>query len=172
MKKVFLVLLIGVLSFGFVNFELHPIHISIAEVDYFTKKNEIQVALNIFTDDLEKAIAENGVKLSLDSSKEIDNADEYIEIYLNKYFKIYYKSEDVNKIGELVYLGKEHVEDATWMYFSYKVDSNIDEVEILNNVIVDIYDDQRNIINFNVDREIYKTMYTEKGKKLAKVALK
>lgn len=170
MKKIYLTLTIAFFCLAFKGEDLHSIHISIAEVDYFTDKKEIQVALKVFTDDLEASmVVDNKSKLNLDSPKEAKGADGFIEKYLKANFKI--DSNVENKDNGFKYLGKEYEDAATWMYFSYELDTNIKEVKILNKVVLNIYADQKNVINFRKDRELIKTTFTNKKSKSIKIDL-
>jgi hypothetical protein len=170
MKKIYLALTVAFFCLAFKGEDLHSIHISIAEVDYFTDKKEIQVALKVFTDDLEASIVDNKkLKLNLDSPKEVKNADGFIKEYLIANFKIDSNIENTNK--GFKYLGKEYEDAATWMYFSYELDTNIKELKILNKVVLNIYDDQKNVINFRKDRELVKTTFTNKKSKSIKIDL-
>lgn len=157
------------MNLGFVEYKVHPIHISIAEVDYFTDKKEIQVGLRIYTDDLEAAIRKSGVVLGLDSSKEKTDSDKYLKGFIEADFKI--TANIGNGIGEMKYIGKEYEDAATWLYFTYDVNSDIDNIKILNKVILNIYDDQKNIINFRKNRKLIKTGQTYKKAKYFKIEM-
>ena len=61
MKNIYIVIIIAFFCLAFKGGDLHSIHISISEVDYFSEKKEIQVALKIYTDDLEASIKKGGV---------------------------------------------------------------------------------------------------------------
>lgn len=149
MKQLFLIILLSIFTFGFTASE-HPIYVSVAEVDYFPKKKEIQVALKIFTDDLEAAIRKEGKRLNLDTSKEIENADVYIRKYLDNYF--YIKVNDKQDLT-MAYKGKEYVDDVTWMYFNYtNVPKKIKTLSIKNNVIIKVHPSQLNMTHFRKDR--------------------
>lgn len=160
MKKLLLssILLSSLLSFSTTNYT-HPIHISIAEVDYFSQKQEIQVALKIFTDDLESAIRKEERSVYLDTSKEVGNADSYIENYVHKHFKIKINNKENLPIS---YVGKEYIDDATWIYFSYKTTKKVKSITIKNAVIVDLHDSQRNIVHLKKDRKLIDTKHFTK----------
>jgi hypothetical protein len=154
MKQLLLILILSTFSFGFTTNENHDYFVSVAEVDYFPTKKEIQVALKIYTDDLETAIQKNGKRLYLDTSKEIKDADVYIQKYLNKNFQL----QANDKMQTLEYIGKEYVDDATWIYFKY---SNLPKkpktINIKNNVIVEVHAKQTNMTHFRKNRELVST---------------
>lgn len=160
MKQQLLILLLSVFTFGFTETNVHPIHISLAEVDYRTDKKEIQVALKIFTDDLEDAIKADGKRLYLDSSKEIKNADTYVKQYLERNFKVTVDK----KQPVLKYLGKEYIDDGTWVYFYYTgVSKRAKSISIKNTVITSLHSGQKNIMNVKKDKKLVKSKTLKKG---------
>ena len=160
MKQIFLstILLLGFSNFSTIN-DAHPIHISVAEVDYFLQKQEIQVALKVFTDDLESAIRKEVRNIYLDTSKEIDNADDYIKNYVNKHFKVKTNNKENLQIN---YIGKEYIDDATWIYFSYETTKKVKSITIQNTVIIDLHDSQRNLVHLKKDRKFIDTKHFTK----------
>jgi len=160
MKQLFLVLILSISGFGFLNIDVHPIHISIAEVDYFTDKKEIQVALKVFTDDLESAIRIDGKKLDLDSPKEVDDAGDYIKKYLAKNFKIITDK----KQPVLNYTGKEYIDDAVWIYFYYTdISKRTKSIIIQNTVVMSLHSNQNNLTHFRKNRKLLKSKNLKKN---------
>lgn len=168
MKQLFLIIMLSASAFGFSTNE-HPIYVSIAEVDYFTEKREIQVALKIFTDDLEKAIRKEGKKVNLDTPKEIKTADIYIKNYLKDKFKIKVNEKENLPIN---YVGKEYIDDATWMYFSYKTPKRVKTITIKNSVITELYPSQKNLTHLKKDRIIIDSKHFTKKCSTATFTLK
>jgi hypothetical protein len=151
MKQLFFILILSIFTFGFTTNENHDFFVSVAEVDYFPVKKEIQVAINIFTDDLELAIQKDGKRLYLDTSTELKDADTYIQKYLNKNFQL--KAND--KIQILEYIGKEYVNDATWIYFKYvNLPKKTKSITIKNSVIVAVHPKQTNMTHFRKNRTL------------------
>lgn len=168
MKQLFLIIMLSASAFGFSTNE-HPIYVSIAEVDYFTEKREIQVALKIFTDDLEKAIRKEGKKVNLDTPKEIKTADIYIKNYLKDKFNIKVNEKENLSIN---YVGKEYIDDATWMYFSYKTPKRVKTITIKNSVITELYPSQKNLTHLKKDRIIIDSKHFTKKRSTATFTLK
>jgi hypothetical protein len=151
MKQLSLILIVSTFAFGFTTTKNHDFFVSVAEVDYFPVKKEIQVALKIFTDDLETAIQKDGKRLYLDTSTEIKNADDYIKKYLDKNFQL--KTD--NNLQTLDYIGKEYNDDATWLYFKY---SNLPKkpkvITLKNTVIIAVHSKQTNMTHFRKNRTL------------------
>jgi hypothetical protein len=142
----------------------HPTHISIAEVDFFSNKKEIQVAAKVFTDDFDAAIQKISEKsMYLDTKKENPQADEWIKTYLQANFKIKINQKTVLNLN---YVGKEYIDDATWVYFSYPFAAKkIQSLEVTNTLVFDLFDDQKNVVNIRKDRKAVKTDFTTPNNK-------
>ncbi|MCB0649590.1 MAG: hypothetical protein KDC49_23140 [Saprospiraceae bacterium] len=123
----------------------HAIHISKTEINYDQAGKSLQITTHIFIDDLERAIqASGGPKLNIGSKSELANSDEEVEKYLAKRFSLQTPG------GKLkpVWLGKELSEDylAVWCYLEVENIPQVTELTIQNDVLLDLYDDQSNII--------------------------
>jgi hypothetical protein len=156
MKNIFLTLILLILAAFKAD---HPMYVSVSEVDYLTKKQEIQVALKIFTDDLERAVKVSGKPLYLDTSKEVADADEHLQTYLKQHFKVKVQK----KMLPMHYAGKEYLDGATWLYFSFSKTPKTKSIEIINDVVTEVYDEQKNLVHFRKDRTLLKSAYLSKS---------
>jgi hypothetical protein len=124
----------------------HPFHISKFDLVYNNKENTWQITGHIFIDDLENALRKQGIdKLFLCSNKETPNAQVYVERYLKQHFSI-----EINgKTTEWTFLGKETSEDlkAMWCYMEIKNTSAPQTMLIKNNVLTEVFSDQKNMIS-------------------------
>ena len=123
----------------------HDYHLSKCLIEYSVPDQAIQVSLQIFLDDLEEALRREGHdKLALCTPKEAADADTYFEQYLNKHFilKIDGESRTYN------YLGKEISEDllSLWCYLEIEGVSQIRSLGVTNDILMETYDDQQNIV--------------------------
>lgn len=124
----------------------HDIHISKCEIQYNEESESFEVATQIYLDDFQKSMSQNGIPdLQLFTSKELKDADKYIIQYLTKKLVI---TTDGNSLSG-TFIGKEQSEDllAIWCYTEYKSPSHFKQLKIKYDALMDIYDDQRNIIN-------------------------
>lgn len=130
----------------------HPIHIAISEVVYDEKSRALQITHKIFIDDLEKQIEqslEEAVKLRLNTAKEHENADYYLNAYLQKHFRI-----KVNgKEHKGLFLGKEYETDAAWLYVEIENIKSLKGITIENTILTDLYEDQNNFVHFNINKQ-------------------
>ena len=136
--------LLGNISMSVEN--IHQFHVSKCSIEYSKKDKAVQIMMQIFIDDLEDALEEQGAKdLFLGTEKESEKADEYIQKYFEQKFNL-----TINKKEKTPnYLGKETSEDmsAFWFYLEIPKVRSIKEMTIFNSILMDIFDDQKNIIN-------------------------
>ncbi len=137
----FILILLGLMSSD----SAHDFHVSRLTMDYQPEEHHFEVALHVFTDDLELALQERGApKPRLNTKSEWKDADDFIISYLNDVLRFKAHSGDYIK---LEYLGKEPSDDymATWIYFYWKLPEEKDEYYLKHRLFHEIYEDQQNI---------------------------
>lgn len=129
----------------------HDIHLSICELRFNEENASFEVAIKIFIDDLEKAIQQDGPKdLRIGTSQESAMADEAIAYYLDKHFSI-----EIDGIKlKPDFIGKEVTDDmlAVWCYIKYPGMTSGKKCLLSNNILLDIYEDQRNIMDIRMSK--------------------
>ncbi|MEL6945184.1 MAG: DUF6702 family protein, partial [Bacteroidota bacterium] len=141
-------LLLLLSSFFLPNYSVaeHDIHISKALIEYDETEQALQITLHIFLDDLEAILIEGGAptKLNLCTEKEHEQGETFVEKYLRSKFQLVVNGAS----AEYNYLGKEISEDflAAWCYVEIPNVTQLESLEIKSSILMDLYDDQRNII--------------------------
>ena len=143
----------------------HDFHISRCEINYETASGDVQISVHIFIDDLEDAIkSTNKKQVNIGTSKEIADCDLMIESYIKNKLKI----SSGNKQLSYSILGKEVTADklAVWCHFEVLGVKNIKSLHVTNTILTEIYNDQKNIVDFTVDNKkkgftIFDTKKTE-----------
>jgi len=125
----------------------HEFHVSKCLVEYKAENAEVQISMNMFIDDLETALASRGVEqLFIGTEKESQEADEYIEKYIDQVFQI-----EIDSLGMVdpFFLGKEVSEDLTsiWCYMQIPMSQPIQSLKVKNSILLETFDDQKNITN-------------------------
>ena len=141
----------------------HEFHVSKCMLEYNEKNKSLEIILHIFIDDLEEAIRQQGKdKLFIGTEKEATDANTYIMRYLNQRFEV---SVNRNKLN-YNWIGKENSDDlaAIWCYLEIENVNNIQELKIQNDVLMDIFDDQKNIISITGPEKKKGYFMFEKGK--------
>lgn len=144
MKAILILLLSSTLIFSTSFTTKHDFYVSITEIEHDKKAEALEITFIIFTDDLEKGLeAEGTEKIYLGTKKEHEKTDTYIERYLNKYFTV---STDETK-QSYKYIGKEVGINRTYLYAEVESVKDFKEIEIMNKVLINLYDGQKNIVH-------------------------
>jgi hypothetical protein len=149
--------LIYILFYSFFNpvnhdLDAHDFHISRCEINYDKRSGDLQVAAHIFLDDLEATLSKLGKRqLFLCTPKESTDGDTAIEQYINQ--KLILKVG--GKVIKLSLLGKETSKDklAVWCYLEAQGLKNLSVFDIENSILTELYNDQKNIVDFTVDKK-------------------
>ncbi|MBC3757324.1 peptidase E [Hyunsoonleella sp. SJ7] len=139
------VLFIGVTAFK----TLHKYYISVTQVEYVDKKQSVQIITRIFIDDLENVLRERydaDITLGEGNSQ---LSDMYIEKYLNNKLNIKINDKDY----QLIFIGKEIDIDIVKCYLEIENVKSIDNFEVSNKVLFDLFSDQQNIVKLNINSQ-------------------
>ena len=142
---------------------VHAFHLTKTEINFDEKNNALNITLHIFIDDLEHAVqGTNKEKLFIGTEKENKETDKAIDAYLNKKFSI----EIGNKKINTVWVGKETAYDmqAIYVYLSAEKIKNVQQMHISNNLLTEIFSDQKNIVQVNFPNKPQGYVVFDKGK--------
>ncbi|MBP6795383.1 MAG: hypothetical protein KA143_10030 [Saprospiraceae bacterium] len=145
-KLILTFILLSFLPAGISKNIFHDIHISKCEIQFNEETSAFEVATQIYLDDLQKSLTNSGVPdLHLFTDKESKDADNQIYSYLSK--KLLLEVNDKAISG--TFIGREQSEDllAIWCYIEFKSIREFNRIKIKYDVLMDIYDDQKNIVN-------------------------
>lgn len=128
-------------------FMVHPIHVTITEVDHNEKSKAIQVTTRIFIDDLELAIRKKTGDQELDLLEPGNGrtTDQLVKEYLAEVLKMKVDK----KVLKPNYIGHEVEGPAMICYIEFPNVKKFTTVEVTNKTILEIHDDQSNLINVN-----------------------
>jgi len=126
---------------------IHDIHVSKSEVDFSLESQALQISTHIYIDDLEEDIKNNlgAENLFIGTEKESDSSDYYIYLYLQDHLLFDVNEEPV----DYNFVGKELSEDllAVWVYLEIPNIQEVRSVTMQYDVLMDLYDDQKNIMS-------------------------
>lgn len=139
---------------------MHPFYISLTDMVYNETNQTIEIAQKIFWDDLEEALSnKSGDRINFLSPEKPEALDLLIEEYLLTHNAILIQGDTLT----LRYLGHEVEADAAWFYMESEKIPSPDQVTIYNNLLIDDFPQQQNIINFYKNRNP-KSLITRKDK--------
>ncbi|MTB51570.1 DUF6702 family protein [Lewinella sp. W8] len=123
----------------------HEYHVSKTNLRYVADRDQLQVEMHVFVDDLEKDLmAAGGPKLEIGTKREHPEAAAYLTEYLAKHFR-------VNWNGTFIQpklLGYELEDDlhGLWIYLVKESAERPKNVTVENSMITSTYPDQTNIV--------------------------
>jgi hypothetical protein len=141
-RLAFLVLLVPLLALA-----RHTYHSSILELRINPQQQQLELALKVFTDDLENALSKGRPQhLTLQDPRVIPLAEAYLRSHLELALP-YTSSRQPRLPLTLQFLGMQPEKDAYWLYAKAKLPRAASAVWLRNTVLLDIFSDQMNIVN-------------------------
>ena len=126
----------------------HKYYVSVTEVEYVKEQESVQIVTRIFIDDFEKMLRERyDESITLDIGKDETQIDTYIQKYLSSKLQITID----NTLQRFEFLGKEYEDDILFCYLEITDVSAINNFEIVNQVLFDVFDDQQNLVKTKIN---------------------
>lgn len=135
----------------------HEYHVSKTNLRYVADRQQLQVEMHLFVDDLEAAMMEAGTpRPRLGTPDEVDESRRYLSAYLDKHFHIEWNGET----PPLEILGWELEDDlhGLWIYLAADGVDAPRELTVQNTVLTEYYADQKNIVKLFNGKERMATM--------------
>jgi hypothetical protein len=131
---------------------VHPMHVSVTEIDFDEKDKELEITSRIFIDDLEKTLQSQLKQPELDlmNPKNGQTIDQMASQYLAGHFKI---SLD-GKPQKTEYLGHERDGEALIFYILVSKVKKWKTIQIFNDIITATFDDQNNLVHVTVREKV------------------
>jgi hypothetical protein len=126
-------------------FFIHPIHVSVTEINYSEKDKALQITSRVFIDDLELAVRaqRNDEELDITKPKGGLTTEKLVSEYISNHLKIKLDG----KPQKLKFLGMETEDLAFVCYIEIENVKKIKSIEVFNDVITETHDDQSNLIH-------------------------
>lgn len=124
---------------------LHPVHVSVTEVEYSEKNKSLQIISRIFIDDLELSIQKQLKQESLDilQPKNGMTTDQMVSAYLKDHLKIKLDG----KPAKINYIAHEIEDAAIICYLEIENVKKLKSLEVTDDVIQEIHADQSNLVH-------------------------
>jgi len=161
MKKISFLIFIAI---GLMSFMKHPIYVSTSEIDYNKEDKILEIAIKIFSDDLEEVLsATKGEAVEIGTNREHPKATEYITEYLQNHFKLEVNGKDVS----FEYVNRKLIKDeffAMWVLIQVPRINKLKSLVLKNDILLDFNNGQQNHIKFRDSGEgTYIRKVTSKG---------
>lgn len=124
---------------------LHPIHVSITEINYNEKQKSLEISCQIFMDDFAEILERiHQTKIDFTNLKNKETTETLIANYLSKNLII----SNLKKNFALNYIGFEIEKDLVWVYAEVLKVKKIKQIKIQNTLLLDLFKDQNNMLHF------------------------
>ncbi len=118
----------------------HDIHLSVCDIEYLSSGKKVELTMKIFYDDLLEAV---GLRMGEELPEDYKSADELIEKFINNHFVIIVNGEKKS----LIYIDSYSYPPAVWSTLEFEQKEEIREVRIVNTILLELFSDQKNLVN-------------------------
>ena len=134
-----------ILAFYSFLFLLHPLHVSVSEINYSDKDKSLQITTRIFIDDLELSIRNQRKEPEMDllAPRNGFTTDQLLSEYLKDHFKVKLDG----KPQKMKVLGHEVEDVAIVCYIEIEKVKKTKIIDIFNDMITETFDNQSNIVH-------------------------
>lgn len=123
---------------------LHPLHVSVTEIEMDHKEKRLEIMMRVFMDDLEVTLRQKYQIADLDV---LNPKGKTLDQMMEEYLKLHFKISLDNKGQVMKYLGHEKEGDAFIFYIEVDKVKKWTTIQIQNDIIMEMYDDQSNIVH-------------------------
>jgi hypothetical protein len=144
--------LISIFTAALLILNVHPLHVSVTEIEMDDKDKQLEIMMRVFVDDAELTMRKklNQPDLDIMNLKGGLTIDQLMTDYLNNHFKI---SLD-GKPQKIKYLGHEVDGEAFILYNEISNVKKWKTIQVLNDILMENHNDQSNLINVTVKGEV------------------
>lgn len=148
MHKLRYILIFLLIPFLLSNSIKHEYYVSVTAIEFVENEKSVQIITQIFIDDFEKMMRERfDDRITLAVKNESIMVEDYMERYLSDKIRISI-NEQPNQFN---FLGKEYKDDIAYCYLEIENINDVQNIEVTNRVLFDIYPDQQNIVRLKIN---------------------
>lgn len=120
----------------------HKFHASLAEVEYNASMQRVEIALRLFTDDLEEAVGRmRGRRVRLGVTPD---AERYVLAYVQSALEL---DDEAGAPLRLEWVGMEVRADEVWVYVKAASERGLSGMRLADHMFVELFDDQVNRVS-------------------------
>lgn len=140
-------LTIGVLCVSSGFRPVHPLYISVTEINHNSKDKILEISCKLFTNDFESALEKmSGGRVDLSAAAQKTASDKLIDVYVEKHLRLRVDGRPV----ALHFIGSEKENDGTWSYFQVNDVPTVKKIEVVDELLYDSFNQQINILHVTV----------------------
>lgn len=140
-KWLFVGLMLSGLSF------MHPIFVSVTEVEHNAQEKTLEISCKLYTDDFEKALRKvYKINIDLIKPKSKDAMNTIVGDYVAKHLQVNVD----DKKTKLKFIGYEQIEEGIYCYFEIANINAVKKISITDNVMYDYKKEQVSVLHVTV----------------------
>jgi hypothetical protein len=128
------------------SFTMHKFYVGMFQLKFVPQKKELQITTRIFIDDINLALEKKFQKKAFLGEPNETKED---EVLLQKYLAEKFKVKINNQSKNYIFLSKEIENNVVICYLKVKDISKINSLEVENSILMEVYAEQQNIIQFD-----------------------
>lgn len=142
---------------GLSSFNFHKFYVSIYQIDFVPEKKRVEITARIFMDDLNLALEEEYKTKTHIGEKSETSADVLaLQKYMSKHFRVAIDGKD----AKIVFHNKEIDNNVVVIYMKINEVKKFRSIQISNNALLDLYSDQQNIMQININNKKQNFIFT------------
>ncbi|MEM6642636.1 MAG: DUF6702 family protein [Bacteroidota bacterium] len=163
-RNLFLWLIVGGTFSKVLASDLHPLRLSLCEIEYTSEQALLTINLKLFLMDVNEALVfdPDSDELAFCQKNESSKAETLLLNYLDRFFYVKANGSRIQLEIEEKKLSGEGDNVALGVFFRYRQEEPLSTLEIKNAVFTDLFFDQSNIIYVHVDGESKSLMLNKK----------
>ena len=143
-------LLAGALVLGNGSGNLHPIYMSVTEIEHNAKEKTLEISCRIFTNDLETTLKQtNKGLIDLINPKDKAAMSKLVNDYIQKHLSIQVDG----KMVALQFLGYEQQEDAINSFYQVNNIAAVKKITVTDNILYEYKSEQISLLHVKVNGE-------------------
>jgi hypothetical protein len=135
---------------------VHPVHVSVTNLDLDPVSGKVELSVKIFSDDFQDLILNKyGVQLNIIEQEEPGDKIGSVNQYIKEALQLVFNGKEA---AELQFMDAELNEEAIWLFYRYDHPGKIRRVNIINRIMLEKFNDQTNlmIVTFNEKQNGYR----------------
>ena len=127
---------------------MHPVHVSVTNMEYFPDRQEIEFSTKIFMDDFQLLFIHlKELNIDFENADSVKKYQSDINSYIDSHLKLTINDTDRVFIPN----GFKKNNEAIWLNYKLEINEEIKTIRIINTILLDLYFDQKNLFIFKAD---------------------
>ena len=140
----------SVFLFLYISF-LHPLHLSVCDIEFDSQNRSLEISQRIFADDLENVLRPKiGAKTDILNPVNKEQLSSAIRDYVLQNLQLQLNGKKVTPR----YVGYEVDEDVVWVYMEVPNVRSLSTITVQNTLFFEVFEDQLNLINVKKDGKV------------------